>query len=153
MERYRTTEALHQPLQGGIPDVGEFRFRHRIGLCAASCAGPFIRSRVRSSCARVRPPRFWRTAFIDSSGESNRSYCGSHPYHIYDYYGHMQDVMRKIQLKDAKANLSAWWIKHTRQAIRHHSARQAEAVVLGFADWVRLSRVPSFGPSSDVSAA
>ncbi len=58
----------------------------------------------------------------------------------------MLGVMRKIQLKDAKANLSAVVNRATRgkpSLITRHG--KAEAVVLGFADWERLSRVPSFG--------
>ncbi len=54
--------------------------------------------------------------------------------------------MRKIQLKDAKANLSAVVDQATRgkpSVITRHG--KPEAVVLGFADWERLSRVPSFG--------
>ena len=57
-----------------------------------------------------------------------------------------RDVMRKIQLKDAKANLSAVVDQATRgkpSVITRHG--KPEAVVLGFADWERLSRVPSFG--------
>jgi antitoxin Phd len=58
----------------------------------------------------------------------------------------MQDAMRKIQLRDAKANLSVVVDQATRgkpSVITRHG--KPEAVVLGFADWVRLSRVPSFG--------
>ena len=54
--------------------------------------------------------------------------------------------MRKIQLKDAKANLSAVVDQATRgkpSVITKHG--KPEAVVLGFADWERLSRVPAFG--------
>jgi antitoxin Phd len=54
--------------------------------------------------------------------------------------------MRKIQLKDAKANLSAVVDRATQgkpSVITRHG--KAEAVVLGIADWERLSRVPSFG--------
>jgi prevent-host-death family protein len=54
--------------------------------------------------------------------------------------------MRRIQLKEAKANLSAVVDRATRgkpSVITRHG--RAEAVVLGFADWERLSRVPSFG--------
>jgi antitoxin Phd len=54
--------------------------------------------------------------------------------------------MRKIQLKDAKANLSAVVDHATRgkpSVITRHG--KPEAVVLGFADWERLSHVPSFG--------
>ena len=55
-------------------------------------------------------------------------------------------VMRKIQLKDAKANLSAIVDQATRgkpSLITRHG--KPEAVVLGFADWERLAHVPSFG--------
>src|SRR5882672_3926346 len=65
---------------------------------------------------------------------------------IYDYCGHMWDVMRKIQLKDAKASLSAVVDRATRgkpSLITRHG--KPEAVVLGYADWERLSNVPSFG--------
>jgi antitoxin Phd len=54
--------------------------------------------------------------------------------------------MRRIQLKDAKAKLSAVVDQATRgkpSVITRHG--KPEAVVLGFADWERLSRVPSFG--------
>lgn len=54
--------------------------------------------------------------------------------------------MRKIQLKDAKANLSAVVDKAVQgkpSVITRHG--KPEAVVLGMADWDRLSRVPSFG--------
>ena len=54
--------------------------------------------------------------------------------------------MRKIQLKDAKANLSAVVDRATRgkpSVITRHG--KPKAVVLGFADWERLSHVPPFG--------
>lgn len=54
--------------------------------------------------------------------------------------------MRKIQLKDAKARLSTVVDQATRgkpSVITRHGKPQA--VVLGVADWERLSRVPSFG--------
>ena len=54
--------------------------------------------------------------------------------------------MQKIQLKDAKAKLSEVVDRATRgkpSVITRHG--RPEAVVLGFADWERLSRVPSFG--------
>lgn len=54
--------------------------------------------------------------------------------------------MRKIQLKDAKASLSAVVDRATRgkpSVITRHG--KPEAVVLGYADWERLSHVPSFG--------
>jgi antitoxin Phd len=58
----------------------------------------------------------------------------------------LEAIMRKIQLKDAKAKLSAVVDQATRgkpSVITRHG--KPEAVVLGFADWERLSRVPSFG--------
>ena len=54
--------------------------------------------------------------------------------------------MREIQLRDAKATLSAV-IDNAKQGepsiITRHGRR--EAVVLSFEEWERLSRVPSFG--------
>jgi len=58
----------------------------------------------------------------------------------------MQGDMRKIQLKDAKAHLSAVVDQASRgkpSVITRHG--RPEAVIVGFADWERLSRVPSFG--------
>ena len=62
---------------------------------------------------------------------------------LWSYAG---DVMRKIQLKDAKANLS-WLVDQAARGKPSVITRRgkSEAVVLGFADWERLSRVPSFG--------
>jgi prevent-host-death family protein len=58
----------------------------------------------------------------------------------------MEDGMREVQLKNAKATLSAV-VNHVARGepsiITRHG--KPEAVVLGFADWERLSRVPSFG--------
>lgn len=54
--------------------------------------------------------------------------------------------MREIQLRDAKANLSAVVDEATRgkpAVITRHGKR--EAVILGFEAWQRLSQVPSFG--------
>jgi antitoxin Phd len=54
--------------------------------------------------------------------------------------------MRKIELKDAKANLSTvvdQAIRGEPSVITRHG--KPAAVVLGFADWERLSNVPSFG--------
>ena len=54
--------------------------------------------------------------------------------------------MRKIQLRDAKATLSAVVNRAVRgrpSIITRHG--KPEAVVLGFDDWERLSEVPSFG--------
>lgn len=59
------------------------------------------------------------------------------------------DVMRKIrkiQLKDAKSNLSAVVDQATQgkpSVITRHG--KPEAIVLGIAEWEKLSRVPSFG--------
>jgi antitoxin Phd len=58
----------------------------------------------------------------------------------------MWGIMRKIQLKDAKASLSAVVNQAARgkpSVITRHG--KPEAVILGIADWERLSRVPSFG--------
>jgi antitoxin Phd len=54
--------------------------------------------------------------------------------------------MRKIQLKDAKATLSSV----VNDAVRGQAAvitrhGKPEAVVLGFREWERLAKVPSFG--------
>ncbi|MCA0033499.1 MULTISPECIES: type II toxin-antitoxin system Phd/YefM family antitoxin [unclassified Mesorhizobium] len=54
--------------------------------------------------------------------------------------------MREIQLKDAKATLSAvvdQAIAGTPAVITRHGRKQA--VILSFEDYERLSRVPSFG--------
>jgi prevent-host-death family protein len=55
-------------------------------------------------------------------------------------------AMREVQLKDAKASFSAV-VDQAAQGkpslITRHG--KPEAVVLGYADWQRLSRVPSFG--------
>ena len=54
--------------------------------------------------------------------------------------------MRRIHLRDAKAGLSAIVTQAARgkpSIITRHG--KPEAVVLGFADWERLSRVPTFG--------
>jgi antitoxin Phd len=55
-------------------------------------------------------------------------------------------VVRKMRLKDAKANLSAV-VNRAMQGEPSVITRRGkpEAVVLGFADWERLSCVPSFG--------
>jgi prevent-host-death family protein len=54
--------------------------------------------------------------------------------------------MREIQLKDAKATLSAV-VDDAKQGepcvITRHG--KPEAVIVGFKDWERLARVPSFG--------
>jgi antitoxin Phd len=55
-------------------------------------------------------------------------------------------LMRKIQLKDAKAKLSAVVDQAAGgkpSLITRHGKPQA--VIVGFADWQRLSQVPSFG--------
>jgi prevent-host-death family protein len=54
--------------------------------------------------------------------------------------------MREIQLRDAKASLSAVVDEAVRgepAIITRHGKR--EAVILSFEEWERLSRVPSFG--------
>ncbi len=54
--------------------------------------------------------------------------------------------MREIQLKDAKATLSAVVdeaVKGEPSVITRHGRK--EAVIVGFEEWERLSRVPSFG--------
>jgi prevent-host-death family protein len=54
--------------------------------------------------------------------------------------------MRKIQLKDAKASLSAVVddaLRGKPSLITRHG--KPEAVILSFAEWERLSCVPSFG--------
>ena len=54
--------------------------------------------------------------------------------------------MREIQLRDAKASLSAVVDEAMRgkpAVITRHGKRQA--VVVGYEDWERLSTVPSFG--------
>ncbi|MBR1169242.1 type II toxin-antitoxin system Phd/YefM family antitoxin [Bradyrhizobium liaoningense] len=54
--------------------------------------------------------------------------------------------MREIQLRDAKANLSAVVdeaVDGKPAVITRHGKKQA--VVLGYEEWQRLSKVPSFG--------
>jgi antitoxin Phd len=54
--------------------------------------------------------------------------------------------MREIQLRDAKANLSAVVdeaIEGKPAVITRHGKKQA--VLLSYEEWQRLSRVPSFG--------
>ena len=53
--------------------------------------------------------------------------------------------MRKIQLKDAKANLSSLVdaaLRGSPAVITRHGKQ--EAVILSYAEWERLSNVPSF---------
>jgi antitoxin Phd len=55
-------------------------------------------------------------------------------------------VMRKIQLKDAKARLSAVVddaVRGQAAVITRHG--KPEAVVLSFREWERLAKVPTFG--------
>lgn len=54
--------------------------------------------------------------------------------------------MREVQLRDAKATLSAVVdsVQHGAPAVITRHGKPA-AVILGFAEWERLSRVPSFG--------
>jgi antitoxin Phd len=54
--------------------------------------------------------------------------------------------MREIQLRDAKANLSAVVdeaVEGRPAVITRHGKRQA--VIVSYAEWERLSHVPSFG--------
>ena len=54
--------------------------------------------------------------------------------------------MREIQLRDAKARLSAVVddaVRGDPAVITRHGKR--EAVIIGFKEWERLSQVPSFG--------
>lgn len=54
--------------------------------------------------------------------------------------------MKEVQLKDAKATLSALVdqaVDGEPSVITRHGRK--DAVVLGFADWERLANVPSFG--------
>ena len=54
--------------------------------------------------------------------------------------------MQEIQLRDAKAHLSAVVdaaVRGEPVVITRHGRKQA--VILSFAEWERLSRVPSFG--------
>jgi prevent-host-death family protein len=54
--------------------------------------------------------------------------------------------MREIQLRDAKASLSAVVddaLRGQPAIITRHG--KAEAVILSFAEWQRLAQVPSFG--------
>ena len=54
--------------------------------------------------------------------------------------------MRKIQLRDAKARLSAVVddaVRGKPSVITRHGKR--EAVIVGYDEWERLSHVPSFG--------
>jgi antitoxin Phd len=58
----------------------------------------------------------------------------------------MEIAMREIQLKDAKANLSLVVdeaIRGKPAIITRHGKRQA--VVVSYAEWERLSHVPTFG--------
>ena len=51
--------------------------------------------------------------------------------------------MREIQLRDAKASLSAVVDEVKRAVITRHGKR--EVVVVSYEEWQRLSHVPSFG--------
>jgi antitoxin Phd len=68
--------------------------------------------------------------------------------HLYDYSGHNLEVhiMREIQLRDAKASLSAVVDEAMRgqpAVITRHGKRQV--VVVSYEEWERLSHVPTFG--------
>ncbi len=67
---------------------------------------------------------------------------------LYDYSSHNAEipVMREIQLRDAKASLSAVVDEAMRgepAVITRHGKRQA--VVVSYEEWERLTTVPSFG--------
>jgi antitoxin Phd len=60
--------------------------------------------------------------------------------------GTVEDGMREIQFRDAKASLSAVVddaIRGEPAIITRHG--RPEAVIVSFAEWQRLSDVPSFG--------
>jgi antitoxin Phd len=65
--------------------------------------------------------------------------------YIYDHCGHIGEAaVKELQLKDAKASLSAVVddaVRGKPSIITRHG--KPEAVVLGMKDWERLSRVPS----------
>jgi antitoxin Phd len=95
---------------------------------------------------RHRPTRVNSGTEIQSRGLDRIPLLAGRPRFRYDHCGHGPGLMRKIQLKDAKAKLSAVVDQATRgkpSVITRHG--KPEAVVLGFADWERLSKVPSFG--------
>jgi prevent-host-death family protein len=64
----------------------------------------------------------------------------------YDHSSHIGMHMKKIQLRDAKANLSAVVdsaLKGKPSVITRHG--KSEAVVMSYEEWRRLAHVPSFG--------
>ena len=68
-------------------------------------------------------------------------------FHSYsDYIGHLENSMQQVQLREAKARLSAI----VENAALGESAvitrrGQPRAVIIGIDEWNRLRRVPSFG--------
>src|ERR1700730_4442265 len=74
--------------------------------------------------------------------------CHNRQLGIYDYSSHFKGmfIMREIQLRDAKANLSAV-VDEAMQGkpavITRHGKPQA--VVVSYEEWERLSHVPTFG--------
>lgn len=74
--------------------------------------------------------------------------CGYRDSELYDYSSHICEtfIMREIQLRDAKASLSAV-VDEAMQGkpavITRHGKRQA--VVVSYEEWERLSHVPTFG--------
>ena len=65
---------------------------------------------------------------------------------LYDYCSPTRGCMRKIQLRDAKASLSAVIdaaVQGKPAVITRHG--KPEAVILSFQEYKRLSEVPSFG--------
>jgi antitoxin Phd len=73
--------------------------------------------------------------------------CNKRRWGIYDYSSHIgESTVREIQLRDAKASLSAVVDEAMRgepAVITRHGKRQA--VVVSYEEWERLSTVPSFG--------
>ena len=53
--------------------------------------------------------------------------------------------MKKVPLSEVKDDLSRYLREAEEKAVIITRHGKPEAVVLGFADWERLSRVPSFG--------
>ena len=84
-----------------------------------------------------------------------RSRAATHPWWVgfsgqlglaYDHSSHIEQDVRKIQLKDAKAKLSTVVddaVKGKPSIITRHGKR--EVVLLSYEEWERLSAVPSFG--------
>ncbi len=77
---------------------------------------------------------------------ASEGYCRNERHALHDYSGHLGLITRDIQLRDAKASLSAVVdeVKRGEPAvITRHGKR--EVVVVSYEEWQRLSHVPSFG--------